>query len=130
MPGITHPRSSSIVPTQPSLIDPPESHRYGAECESQNIYKQFSLKFGSGDFLVLYTDGVTDALDVHGNEFGLERLERLVLDTCSASAAVMMAAIEKAIKEFVGNALSLMTSPSWWQNACKLWLKTHKLAIF
>jgi sigma-B regulation protein RsbU (phosphoserine phosphatase) len=70
----------------------------------ENIYKQFTLKFNTGDFLVLYTDGVTDALDIHGNEFGLERLEQVVLAQRAASAAEMVAELEKSIQEFVGNA--------------------------
>lgn len=72
--------------------------------ESENIYKQFTLKFNPGDLMVLYTDGVTDALDAQGNEFGLERLEGLILDHCSTSAEKMMHLLEQSIHDFVGNA--------------------------
>ena len=72
--------------------------------DEESVWRQEVVQMPPGCALLLYTDGVTDALDAQGNEFGLERLERLVMETCNASAAVMMAAIEKAIKEFVGNA--------------------------
>ena len=72
--------------------------------DSEQIYKQFSLKFSPGDLLVMYTDGVTDALDEQGNEFGIERLERLILAKRNASAAVIVADLQMALEEFVGAA--------------------------
>jgi len=39
------------------------------------------------DILVLYTDGITEALDCKGEEFGVERLESLIVDNASMSAS-------------------------------------------
>jgi sigma-B regulation protein RsbU (phosphoserine phosphatase) len=61
------------------------------------------IKLENGDVLVLYTDGVTDALDARGREFGLERLERSIVASRRRTAEDIVAAIQKAIDDFVGD---------------------------
>jgi serine phosphatase RsbU (regulator of sigma subunit) len=56
-----------------------------------------------GDVLVLYTDGVTEALDDREREFGLERLERCVLDSVNGSADAIVQTIQGALHEHVGD---------------------------
>lgn len=41
-------------------------------------YVERSVSLGSGDLLVLYTDGITEAMDARGNQYGEERLRALV----------------------------------------------------
>ncbi len=60
-------------------------------------------KLENGDVLVLYTDGVTDALDARGREFGLERLERCIVKHRHQTADGLVSAIQKAINDFVGD---------------------------
>jgi serine phosphatase RsbU (regulator of sigma subunit) len=66
------------------------------------VYSQFNIKFNPGDFLLLYTDGVLDALNSQGQEFGLARLEKLALEYRNASAVEMVQALEQSLQEFVG----------------------------
>jgi phosphoserine phosphatase RsbU/P len=61
------------------------------------------IRLGNGDLLVLYTDGVTDALDARGREFGLERLEQAAVAHRHSTADGIVAAIQDAIHEFVGD---------------------------
>jgi phosphoserine phosphatase RsbU/P len=42
-------------------------------------YEQTDIPFNSGDLLVCYTDGVNEAMNSMGEEFGEERLKRLIL---------------------------------------------------
>jgi len=65
-----------------------------------NSYEQFLLKFFPGDFLVLYTDGVTDITNSGNEEFGLDRLIQVVTAQSSGTAEDMARAIEKELKEF------------------------------
>jgi len=62
------------------------------------------LHLSRGDFVLLYTDGVTDATDARLQDFGTERLQRVALDHRHESAVEIMAALEQAIDEFTGSA--------------------------
>ena len=62
------------------------------------------LHLSRGDFVLLYTDGVTDATDAGLQDFGTERLQRVALDHRHESAVEIMAALEQAIDEFTGSA--------------------------
>ncbi len=64
-----------------------------------------SLHADVGDVLVLYTDGVTEAQNETGDEFGLERLERGVIDTLrvGGSAEDIVQAIKGALHAHVGD---------------------------
>ncbi len=61
------------------------------------------LMIGQGDVVVLYTDGVTEALNATNEEFGLERLERVVAASRSGSADDIAWAIRQALHEHVGD---------------------------
>jgi sigma-B regulation protein RsbU (phosphoserine phosphatase) len=53
-----------------------------------------------GDILLLYTDGVTEALNPEGEEFGRERLAMLVEREWSLSAKGLVGAIRHELQEF------------------------------
>lgn len=55
-----------------------------------------------GDLLVVYTDGITEAVDVHDEEFGLARLEALLKDHARAALSELREAIETELDRFVG----------------------------
>jgi serine phosphatase RsbU (regulator of sigma subunit) len=57
-----------------------------------------------GDVLVFYTDGVTEAMDVVGQQFGEERLRAAVAATPNASAQQVISAVVDAVQAFTGDA--------------------------
>ena len=65
-------------------------------------FEQRTVQLYSGDFVLLYTDGVTDATDSQGQEFGEERLQRLILEKRRAPVQEIVAALEHALGAFVG----------------------------
>jgi sigma-B regulation protein RsbU (phosphoserine phosphatase) len=65
-------------------------------------YGQRRVQLQSGDVVLFYTDGVTDALDAQGQEFGLDRLQRIALDYRTAHAAELASALDQAVTEFSG----------------------------
>jgi sigma-B regulation protein RsbU (phosphoserine phosphatase) len=62
-------------------------------------YEQATIDLAPGDQLVLYTDGITDATDVEGRAFGLERLDRS-LYTCRQDADELIASVLRAVDRF------------------------------
>ena len=63
-------------------------------------YEQRTLQFSAGDFVVLYTDGVTEAVDAQGRRFEEERLRQVLLGRRHASAAQIVEALRQAIAGF------------------------------
>jgi sigma-B regulation protein RsbU (phosphoserine phosphatase) len=64
---------------------------------------EHTIQIEPGDVLTFYTDGVTEALNIDGAEFGVERLEQVVHAHADRSAEDIVAAIQAAVDEFVGN---------------------------
>jgi len=67
-------------------------------------FAEGAARLDHGDFVVLYTDGVTEAMDAHLGEFGEARLRRVLLDNRGASAEDMAAALEESVMAFTGAA--------------------------
>jgi len=65
-------------------------------------YTQRTAQLNSGDLVLLYTDGVTDARDARGQEFGLDRLRQVILDRGGGSAADVLSTLDQAVGEFTG----------------------------
>ncbi len=51
--------------------------------DNSKVIKETELSLGEGDMVVLYTDGVTEAKNVAGELFGLQRLQSLVVEYCA-----------------------------------------------
>jgi sigma-B regulation protein RsbU (phosphoserine phosphatase) len=62
-----------------------------------------SEELAAGDVLVFYTDGVTEAENRLGEEFGMERLTAAVLSDSSLSAEDLMTNIYNASADFCGD---------------------------
>jgi sigma-B regulation protein RsbU (phosphoserine phosphatase) len=56
-------------------------------------FEECTLHLRPGDFLFLYTDGVTDATNSQGQRFGVERLQHLILEHRRAHAAAIIASL-------------------------------------
>ncbi len=63
-------------------------------------YQESRITMESGDVLVLFSDGVTEAADPTDNDFGEERLAALVASMRDRPAAEIVDAIHTAVTEF------------------------------
>jgi sigma-B regulation protein RsbU (phosphoserine phosphatase) len=70
---------------------------------SVEICELVSVDLTVGDVLVFYTDGVTEAENQTGEEFGVERLSAAVRNGSSLSAEGLMRSIYDAVAEFSGD---------------------------
>ena len=58
----------------------------------------------SGDWLFLYTDGVTDPFSINDEMYGTKRLYELLLSKKYSSAIEMLDMIENSVYEFIKGA--------------------------
>ncbi|HXA01757.1 MAG TPA: GAF domain-containing SpoIIE family protein phosphatase [Cytophagaceae bacterium] len=68
---------------------------------SKHIEKQ-DLSYGEGDIIVLYTDGITEAMDNTQGEFGFERLSEVVLSNHNLSTKHLNDKIIEELYKFTG----------------------------
>ncbi len=67
------------------------------------ITGDFAVALGRGDCLLLYTDGVTEALDAAGDEFGMERTVQAVRASAGDGAAAVIERLIADLRMFVGS---------------------------
>jgi phosphoserine phosphatase RsbU/P len=66
------------------------------------ITGDFALTLNRGDCLLLYTDGVTEALDANGDEFGPERMIECVRASAPQGAPAIVTRLIDELRTFVG----------------------------
>ena len=67
------------------------------------ITGDFALPLERDDCLLLYTDGVTEALDANGDEFGFDRMIQCVHASAPEGAPALIARIIEELRTFVGS---------------------------
>jgi phosphoserine phosphatase RsbU/P len=66
------------------------------------VYEQGRLPLRQGDRLILFTDGITEARDEQGTEFGETRLMELAVAHRTCSAPALQARLVEAVSAFTG----------------------------
>jgi sigma-B regulation protein RsbU (phosphoserine phosphatase) len=72
----------------------------GVEADIKATSEEIALK--KDDMIVLYTDGVTEAVNEKKEQYELERLEKIVKENRGLSADELMRKVESDLKKFVG----------------------------
>jgi len=67
-------------------------------------YEQETIQLHSGDILAVYTDGVTEAVNPAGVEFGEERLRSILVEALSLSARESAEKIIAEVLDWQGQA--------------------------
>ncbi len=67
------------------------------------VTADFSLTLERDDCLILYTDGVTEALDSQGEEFGMANVIKSILASAPEGASQMIAKLTDDLRTFVGS---------------------------
>jgi phosphoserine phosphatase RsbU/P len=66
------------------------------------ITNDFAIRLEQDDCLVLYTDGVTEALDTEGFEFGIDRMIQSVRASAAHGASAIITRLIDDVRNFVG----------------------------
>ncbi len=65
-------------------------------------YTSVTIPLKAGDSVLFFTDGITDALDACGEQFGMERLHRLSSENRCASPGELLKQVFAAVDRFSG----------------------------
>ena len=66
-------------------------------------YQQSSVTISPGDTFIFYTDGVTEAMNSDGEEFGVERLRQVFADSPHRDCQAATEAVFQAVSAFAGS---------------------------
>ena len=67
-------------------------------------YAEATVRLDPGDSLFLYTDGITEAFDREGRQFGEGRLAELLTESRALDPRAMLESVTQAIRDFAGEA--------------------------
>ena len=84
------------------LMDLPTGTLVGVE--EQAAYAVSELQLQPGDSLLLYTDGITEAMNAEEMMFGTERLEKVLNQEKLLSMRALVHSLEQAVETFAGEA--------------------------
>jgi len=68
----------------------------------ERITKTVELQMEPGDCLLFYTDGIQEAIDEAGDEFGIDRLREVFLENAGFGAEAAVSAIQREVARFTG----------------------------
>jgi sigma-B regulation protein RsbU (phosphoserine phosphatase) len=68
--------------------------------DSDYRYEERSVQISQGEVLVLYTDGVTEAVNLSGEQFGMARLESSIRQAGSGPAADLVQGVMEAVSGY------------------------------
>jgi serine phosphatase RsbU (regulator of sigma subunit) len=70
--------------------------------EMVDLVQRAEIKLDPGDGIALYTDGITEAENVNGEQYGLDRLCRVLSDHWTERAAVIIEVAGGDVRDFMG----------------------------
>jgi sigma-B regulation protein RsbU (phosphoserine phosphatase) len=71
---------------------------------AQATYEQEAVQLEPGDVLVVFSDGVTEALNAEGGEFGEQRLLACLEENCACTSKELLDRLLSAVSSFVADA--------------------------
>ncbi len=74
----------------------------GLEADIADFVAQTSVQLNSGDVVVLYTDGITEAENLDGVLYGVDRLCEVVRQNCQQSALEIRLAVIEDVRQHIG----------------------------
>jgi len=93
---------------QSQAVTPIKSPGMVVGIDSGSVFDRLTVDFAvpleRDDCLVLYTDGVTEALNAEGDEFGLERMMESVRASANDGAQAIVKKIIADVRDFTGSA--------------------------
>ncbi|HVS31543.1 MAG TPA: PP2C family protein-serine/threonine phosphatase [Thermoanaerobaculia bacterium] len=113
--GMLDPRTQTLRFSSAGHLDPYVFRSNGRRIEAlsswgfplgvkrREPFREHTVDFSAGDRLVLYSDGLIEAIDDDGEPFGFERFEKTILESGHLSADDIKKSLLSAVKKFTHN---------------------------
>jgi len=85
-----------------NVCDPLESTGLPCGIVEDSLYDEAEIGLRSGDVMLFYTDGITEATDSSGTIFGEERLRNIMLEDLQQDSSSLVANIHEELVRFIG----------------------------
>jgi len=72
--------------------------------ERSSEYTELKLTVDTGDIIILYTDGLIEALNQDGRQYGIETLSQVITENCSLAAKDIANEVKFNLQAFIGSA--------------------------
>lgn len=72
--------------------------------ERSSVYADLKLTVQQGDIIILYTDGLIEALNQEGRQYSLETLSRLISENSAQTAKEIATEVKHNVQAFLGSA--------------------------
>jgi serine phosphatase RsbU (regulator of sigma subunit) len=96
-----------IIRAQDSSAEFPDPSGMAIGLDVGPLFDEFleeqSVQLNSGDLLALYTDGITEAVNLHEEEFGTDRFVSTLVSARTQGAAVIADTVDRELREFTGS---------------------------
>jgi sigma-B regulation protein RsbU (phosphoserine phosphatase) len=79
-----------------------ESVPIGVERKTEYTSRKFKLE--SGDFMAVFTDGIPEAMNIQGKQYGKKRISDIIMRNMNQSPKDLAANVRKDLQDFVGQA--------------------------
>ena len=84
-------------------LEPLSSWGFPLGVKRREPFREHAVSFSPGDRLILYSDGLIEAIDDDGEPFGFDRFEKTLLDHGAESAEDLKRALLNSIRKFTRN---------------------------
>jgi sigma-B regulation protein RsbU (phosphoserine phosphatase) len=85
-------------------LDPLASTNFPVGLFAEAEYQSARVKLEPGEFVVIYTDGVSEAVDTHNEQFEEARLRKILQESPARTVDEMVGAIRDSVKAFTQGA--------------------------
>ncbi len=93
-----------LIRRQSGELEPLASANFPVGLFAEAEYESARVKVAHGEFLVIYTDGVSEAANVRREEFGEERLRQILAESAARTVDELASAIRDGVKMFTQGA--------------------------
>jgi Stage II sporulation protein E (SpoIIE) len=92
-----------VYRANPKRLEPLSSWGFPLGVRRREPFREHTVEFAAGDRLILYSDGLIEAVDDDGDPFGFDRFEKTLLESGHLTADGIKKALLNSVKKFTHN---------------------------